>query len=177
MSDRIEVHLKKARLVRVVALMSLFIIPGIWILLDPRIRELLPGYLHNIKFASPFFVLPVIFGWPYFVKLFDKRAALVIDETGITDNSPDLSLGLILWKDIRGFSILKKNGRELLLIDVFDPQSYINRQKGNFKRKQMEYFLKNQGVAIYISNRLLDCDMYWLQTTVEHRRSKAARYQ
>lgn len=177
MSDKIEVQLKKARLVKLLVLMSLFIIPGVWILVDPRIMEFLPGYLNNIKFASPFFVLPVIFGWPYFVKLFDKRAALVIDETGITDNSPDLSLGLIPWKDIRGFSILKKNGRELLLIDVLDPQSYIKRQKGNFKRKQMEYFLKNQGAAIFISNRLLDCDMYWLQTTVEHRRSKAAGYQ
>lgn len=29
-------------------------------------------------------VLPLLFGWPYFVKLFDKSHGLVIDENGIT---------------------------------------------------------------------------------------------
>lgn len=173
MRDRVEVPFKKARLVKIVLIVCLFIAAGIWILIDPRIDEYIPRYLNKLKLALPFIVLPVLFGWQYFIKLFDKGPGLVIDENGITDNSPDLAIGLIPWSDIKRFSILKKKSREYLLIEVADPKSYINQQKGGFKRNQMEYFLKKHGAAIYISNRMLDCDMYWLQSILEHRKIRS----
>jgi hypothetical protein len=62
-------------------------------------------------------------------KLPDVKPGLIIDNTGLIDNSGALSTGQILWTDIVNISVLEMQKEKLLMLEVKNPQDYIDRQK------------------------------------------------
>jgi len=50
-------------------------------------------------------------------KLPDTKPGLVIDSTGLFDNSGALSAGLILWEDIENISVLEIHKQKLLMLE------------------------------------------------------------
>lgn len=96
-------------------------------------------------------------------KWLDKKPGLIIDETGVTDNSSGVSAGLIPWKDIIEIRETKIFRQQFLLLIVQNPETYINRQPNALKRKGMESNYQHFGSPISISANALDCNYYELK--------------
>ena len=62
------------------------------------------------------------------IKLFDKKPGLIIDKSGITDNSSGISAGLISWNEIQDISILQIVRQRLIMIIVSNTEGYIGRE-------------------------------------------------
>jgi hypothetical protein len=60
-------------------------------------------------------------------KLFATEPGLVLDSTGILDNSSAISAGFVPWADIAGFGIFQVHNTRTLVIQVFDIDKYANR--------------------------------------------------
>lgn len=78
-----------------------------------------------------FFGLAGIYG---IIKLFDKKAGLIIDSSGITDNTSAVSIGLIEWSDILGIRTEQIMSTKFLLIDVENPKKYLDKAKNGMKK-------------------------------------------
>jgi hypothetical protein len=89
------------------------------------------------------------------LKLRDKKPGLIIDESGITDNSSGLASGRILWSDLSQVSVLTIHRQKLIMLHVKNPDDYINRQPSAFKRKMMALNYKMYGTPLSITSNTL----------------------
>lgn len=57
----------------------------------------------------------------------------IISDQGIFDNSSGVSAGQILWKDIDGILVIKIHRQRMIILQVNNPQDYIEKQTSKFK--------------------------------------------
>lgn len=100
-----------------------------------------------------------------FVKLFDTKPGLIINQQGIIDNSTGVSIGLINWKDITGIRTRKVESTRFLLIDVKDANKYLDRAN-SFKRKILAGNQKVYGTPISIPSNAIKCNFKELEKIV-----------
>lgn len=95
--------------------------------------------------------------WFAFCKLVEKQPALLIDEDGIVDNSNALSIGRIEWGQIKSFSVNWKF--RSLVVEVKDPEYFIQLQKNPLKKIVMKLNWKWDRSPIHINDQLLSMKM------------------
>lgn len=91
----------------------------------------------------------------HFIKLFDKKPGLIINQKGITDNSSFLSVGLILWSDIEKIKFLSLEGNNFIMISVKNHVSFLSKIHNPLKRKMMRLNRFNYGGEISIPENFL----------------------
>ncbi len=96
-------------------------------------------------------------------KLFDNQPGLVVSREGIFDNSSATSAGLIEWNDIVDADLIKIFGQRIFLINVKDPQKYIQRQESTRRRNVLKANLKFYGTPITIAANGLKINFEQLQ--------------
>ena len=69
-----------------------------------------------------------------FIKLFDSKPGLIIDETGINDNSLSIKTGAIRWEDIQDIDELHIHNQSFIRIYLKDPERHIERLSGASKK-------------------------------------------
>lgn len=153
MEQRIEIPLSKLKLVMMLVGALAFVAIGCWfVIAPPKISNAYWGNPTRLAIAGYgsiiFFGLCAAF---FIRKLPDTKPGLIIDETGLFDNSGALSAGQILWKDIENISVLEMHKQKLLMLEVNNPQEYIDRQKSLLKRKGMALNYKMYGTPISIT--------------------------
>ena len=164
-----EIHLSKKKLVKHIIVSLLFMAGGLWMLITQPQTS-------NPLFNDPLIkngaaIIGILFGpigiYMFIKKLRDKRPGLIIDETGITDNSSGMPTGQILWKDINKITETKIFRQKFLMLVVQNPEDYINRQPNAIKRKGMMSNFKHFGSPISISVNALDCKFDELKKILE----------
>lgn len=151
--QRLEIPLSKSKIIMALVGASAFVAIGFWFVISPPdIKNSYWGHPTRIAIAGYasiiFFGLCTVF---LIRKLPDTKPGLVIDSTGLFDNSGALSAGLILWEDIENISVLEIHKQKLLMLEVKNPQAYIERQKSLWKRKGMELNYKMYRTPISIT--------------------------
>jgi hypothetical protein len=58
-------------------------------------------------------------------KLFENKPGLVLNATGLLDNSAGLSIGFLAWSDVAGFEAKEFLGQRLLVVRLEDPTHYL----------------------------------------------------
>lgn len=111
-----------------------------------------------------------------FNKLRDNRPGLVVSDEGITDNSSGVSAGFIPWSDVLEIKPYSLFGGHSLRIIVKNPEAYIQRQSGAFKRWLMWRNYKSFGAAISITSGSIRCSFEELEDLL-NRRFKAYQEQ
>ena len=99
-------------------------------------------------------------------KITQRKIGLTIDETGITDNSSAVSLGLIEWQDIKSVRTAKIMTTKFLLIDTVRPKKYLvrcNEMKLRLVKANMEMY----GTPISISSNTLKISFNELEKVVQ----------
>jgi hypothetical protein len=111
-------------------------------------------------------------------KLFQKHPGLIIDENGIVDNAGGLAAGYILWSDIENISRFEIQGQDFVMIQVKNPQYYIDRENSFLKRKAMALNLRLYGTPVCISANTLSIKFGELYTVLNTRflKKKAASH-
>jgi hypothetical protein len=130
-TDERVIELSKAKLLRLLLVACALVILGIlmlqpeseWTGSRPDFNE--PALIRATGlFTVAFFGLCALLGVQ---KLFEKKPGLVLNSTGILDNSSGIAAGLIPWSEIVGFDIFHMPGERSLVINVIDPDKYVNR--------------------------------------------------
>jgi hypothetical protein len=149
----IQIPLSKQKLILMTIGAFAFVGIGLWFVIAPPVvqnsywgnptRIMVAGYL-----AIAFFGLVAVF---LIRKLPDTKPGLIIDDTGILDNSSGLAAGQILWSDIENISVIEISKQRLIMIHVKNPEHYIDRQPSAFKRRLMKMNHNMYGTPISIT--------------------------
>jgi hypothetical protein len=187
LNNKIEIPIGKKKIIIILFAIIAFVLGGIWMVLEPGDA----GYYFNAAtgrfiFLTPeliqfigvvgilFFGAAVIYG---IRKLFDKKAGLIIDSNGITDNSSASSIGLIEWNDISEIRTKQVMSTKFLLIDIVNPEKYIGKAKNGFQAKLMKANMNMYETPLSITSNTLKYDFGELEKLIrnEFKRNKNAR--
>ena len=99
-------------------------------------------------------------------KLSDNTLGLVISDKEIFDNSSGVSAGQILWSDIEDIMVLEIHRQKMIMLQVKNPQDYIDKQTSSFKRKMMQLNYKMYGTPLSITSNGLNISFDELLSTL-----------
>ena len=100
-------------------------------------------------------------------KLSDKKPGLIIDKNGITDNSNASSIGLIEWSDISEIKTSQVMSTKFIMIEVINPEKYIEKAKNGMKAKLMRANMKMYGTPLSITSNTLNYNFEELEKLIE----------
>jgi hypothetical protein len=114
------------------------------------------GHSFLLIIISGLGIVQILFSTPIAFFLFrrwiEKKPGIILDKTGITNNTIPFSTIPIPWHDIQEIKCTKENS---LIIFVKDPTKYISRQSNFMKRRFMKMLFKTYGSPIVISSNNL----------------------
>ncbi|MCY0969752.1 STM3941 family protein [Chryseobacterium wangxinyae] len=160
--EQIEIRLSKVKMIMMfIGGLSLFVIGLLLVFFEPGyidytsrrswIMRPIPRFLSGLLLII-FFGFFLVF---ILIKLFDKKKGIIINKIGIIDNSSGLSVGLVLWSDIKEIEIVTINHQKLIMLILKNPQDYLNKVTSKLKRKGMQINYKWYGSPISISANTL----------------------
>ena len=98
----------------------------------------MPPINNQLRVSGYFFIIISLIRSFYSVKrLTTSKPGFLIDPEGLHDYSGAFSVSPILWCDVTKIRIIKNFWQKMIVIDVNDPQAYINKQKNGFNKISM----------------------------------------
>ncbi len=124
MSEEVVIHVRKAKVLKLMALGIGMTALGVWLTTSPGIGGKPAWYIHGVGWVSTgLFGFATLMG---FAQLFRRRPALIIDRLGIIDQQGWFSVGRVHWLEIRGFRIVAMKRQKFLVVDLHNPRQYID---------------------------------------------------
>jgi hypothetical protein len=173
LNNKIEIPISKKKIILLLIGSIILVIGAILMTIEPEEITLFnrKGFILSPETVRIMGVVGVVFfgaaGVFGIKKLFEKKVGLIIDESGITDNSSALSIGLIEWKDINGITLSQVNSIKFLRIGVKNPEKYISKAKNRIKAKVMKINMNMYGSPIFITSNSLKYNFEELETIVQ----------
>lgn len=152
--EPIEIPLSRKKMLLLLLGCIVFVALGFWFAISPPdVDDYIWGNpVVSFWFAVFFIVFFSVAGVAFIRKLLNKAPGMIIDETGIVDNSSGASGGRILWKEIKEFSTATVYTQRFIVVRFKDPQEYLSRQTGIKRRMmQLNYKTYNAPVAINVN--------------------------
>ena len=172
--QRIEIALSKSKIVLMLLGALTFVAIGLWfVIAPPKIENAYWG--DPTKIAIVGYASIIFFGLCAFIcirKLPDNKPGLIIDDIGLIDNSSGVSAGQILWSDIEDISVIEIHRQKLIMLQVINPQDYIDKQTSVFKRKVMQMNYKMYGSPLSITSNALKVTFDELMTLLADKLEK-----
>jgi hypothetical protein len=158
-SGQIEIPLSKLKMILLFIGAFLLVALGLYLIIFVEPESINYSSRHSwIMRPVPRFIAGLVciiffgfIGVTIFIKLFDRKPGIVINEKGIYDNSSGLSAGMISWSDIITINTVTVNKQKFLLIVVKNPKAYLKKTDNflKYRAKKMNY--KYYGTPICIS--------------------------
>ncbi|MGE8555712.1 MAG: STM3941 family protein [Chryseobacterium jejuense] len=125
--SKIEIKSSKTKLFLLLLGVLIFLFLGLFLAFKPSkfVSTIFRSEIF-ICLAGILAILFAVFCLSVLIKsFFTKTSNLIIDETGINDNSSFSSVGMILWEDIVSVKTITVVSTKFLLIEVKNPDKYI----------------------------------------------------
>jgi hypothetical protein len=126
-----------------------FVAGGLWFAVMP------PATKYNKYFLMAAGIVSVLFfgmcAVALLAKLFNRESGLIIDDSGITDNSGAFGAGFIPWVDITAVESFVSANQNFILLFVRNPEEYINRNSFFLARKTRSANYKFYGTPLTVS--------------------------
>ncbi|MFA6424268.1 MAG: STM3941 family protein [Candidatus Magasanikbacteria bacterium] len=133
-----------------------FVFVCLWLINIAEIQtRFSPLLVKTISFIGIIFFS--ICGIYIFIKFFNKKSGLVINEEGIFDNSSAIGVGLVKWQNITNVKVIEIYKQKILIIGVNNANEIIARQTG-MKRRLMDLNNKSYGSPVQITSNALVCN-------------------
>jgi len=169
---QIEISFSKKKIILVLLGSLLFVLLGLWFVIDPprdylfnnTIRSNILGYITII-----FFGLLAVF---CIKKIFDNRPALIFNDLGFDDRSSLFSAGFVLWKDVRSISVLEIRKQRMIMLELNNPEKYIQNQNNFFKKQIVKMNFKLYGAHLSLSSKVLNINFDELYEQLNKRINK-----
>lgn len=149
-----------------------FVVSGVWLFQNAdTVARYPPIFIFiEIIFIKIISVVCVIFfglcGVYAFIKLFDNKPGLVINNDGIIDNSSYTSVGLIRWENITNVNTREFYGVKCLTIEVNNAEEILSKQTG-LKKLLFDLHKGYIDSPVQISSTALKCDFQELYNTIK----------
>jgi hypothetical protein len=151
--NSIEIPLSKKKITLILIGSIVFVVLGVWFVMEPD--KFSRGPLRNPTVVTIVGIAAIVFfgicALYALRKLPDNKPGLIMDESGLTDNSSAVSAGHIRWADINDLSVITIQKQKFILLHVNNPQDYIDRQRGSLKRKMMQLNFKLYGSPLTLN--------------------------
>jgi len=140
-----------------------------------------PNHFISSVFRNAFFIKItglfgfLLFGWAtsiLIIKEYKNKISLRIDDFGILDNSNLVKIGLIEWEDIIEIKRHNLMSTQLILINVKNPEKYIEKAESKFQSFLIKSNIKMYDTPITISSSLLNCNLAKLEKTLKEELQK-----
>src|SRR5690606_36144927 len=181
MNEEIIIPLSKNKILLIFLGSLVFVVFGIWFLNDPEIFANSSYRPRSSEFIQIIGIIAVVFfgicGIFAFKTLLDKKEGLIINKSGITDNSSGISVGLVKWNDIIGRGIAQVHSQKFIMIEVSNPEHYINLKKNRIGKMAMKANYDKFGSPISISANSLKTNFEELREIIEKQYEKNAPQQ
>ena len=168
--NRLEIALNKRKFMLGLVASLAFVAAGIWFIRNPE--EFVNPYRSEAFVTGIGYGAIIFFGLCagiIFFRLLNAKPGLVLDETGLHDHASFASTGLVRWDDIERVSIMKTAMLEMVMVQVKNPQEYIDRQTSALKKKTMRMNYKKYGTPISIAPNTLQISVDKLVTLLNER--------
>ncbi|WP_300601484.1 STM3941 family protein [Niabella sp.] len=152
----ITIPVNKKKIIRNLVGAAVFVLLGILFVIKPFlfIRSDDPTMIRIIGYiCTGFFGVAIIL---FVQKLQDKKAGLIIDEEGITDNSSGIAAGRVLWKDIKNIRTERVTDQPFIMLEIKNPEAYLQQQKNPVKKRAMELNYQLYKTPVGISAQFLN---------------------
>ena len=165
--NTITIKLSKKKLFLLIIACIAFITTCVWlwIIADSQNR-FTPIFVKLVSIVGVLFfgiILPFLI-----LKLFDNKPGLIINSTGIQDNSSAMGMKFIQWNEIIKIDIAQVQTTRFILIFITNPEEII--EKGNsIQKKLMRMNHKTYGTPISISSNSLKCNFDELLTIISQK--------
>lgn len=163
---------KKSFLLFIVSL--LFVVGGIYMFINAEnptgFRSGSPLVAKAIGIASTiFFSLGIYISAK---QILSNRLLLIINRNGINVDPKKSLTEFIEWQSIKGFSELKIQGQKFVVIDVSNPDYWIDKEENRIRKKVMAFNVRNYGSPFNLSANLLQMNYSELITTFNENLNK-----
>jgi len=157
-NPKIEIPLSRRKLVKLICYCIVFIAAGTWLAIyQPQTSNpILNSTLLKYAIGMLGILMGLIGFFAFLMKIFDTKAGITIDQTGVIENASALSVGRIPWADILDIRETTAQGsfsakEKFIIIMVKNPDYYISKQKNAIRRKLMELNARKSGSPLYIT--------------------------
>ena len=158
MNDKIEIQLSKKKLFISLIIGIGFVLASLFFLFKPE--YFVNSLITSLNVVRIIGVVSVLFfgvcSIYIYRKIYDKSPGLIIDSSGVYDNSNATSVGLIKWSDVLEIIDKKVVSERVILIKVNDGDNYIDKSSSKWVRRMMVINQKTYGTPISITANSLD---------------------
>ncbi len=164
--EAIIIPTKKSAILLGVLISAIFIGIGIVMLNTEPSRRYSSTFLHTWGFfGTAFFGL----GFLYFLKrLCENKPGLILDETGLWNNSSIISSHTIKWSELRGVRLRTIGKEKILLLNFKEKESFIKRFN-LIERFLLRLNMSMSKSSFAISTRTRKCDVEGLRREIRRR--------
>lgn len=155
---KIEIPLSRRKLVKLLCYCVIFIAAGLWLAIyQPQTSNpILNSSLLKYGIGMLGVLMGLIGVFAFLTKIFDTKAGITIDQTGVIENASSLSVGRIPWTDIIDIRETTMQGsvsakEKFIIIMVKNPDYYISKEKNAIRRKLMAMNARKSGSPLYIT--------------------------
>jgi hypothetical protein len=169
--EEIKIPLSKNKLILTFVGAWAFVIAGLWLALflpGADLSAVLAGWAGIIFFG--------LCGTFLSFKIFDTKPGLIINQTGILDNSSALASEWIRWEEIEGIREIQVKNQKFIQIILKDPEAHIAKHKG-YVKYLMQVNYKWYGSPVNISSISLKTNFKELRNIVEQKFLKPPGFQ
>jgi len=158
--ENIEIYTSKKKSILLLLGSLIFVGLGIWFTLEANdlatSMNRNPILLQGVGiFAILFFGLGIYAG---IKRLVSSQLMLIISPKGLNVDPKKSITGLIGWNEILGFDEISIHGTKILIINVKNPDSWLEKEKNQLRRQLMKYNIENYSSPFNISSNGLNID-------------------
>jgi hypothetical protein len=158
--NEIKIPISKKKIILILLGAIVLIVLGFWLAIEPeKFIDNIFGVKNEYQIRNGGIIATILFailGLLWFKKLFDKKDGLIINDDGIIDNSNGTSVGLIKWNDIIGFRTEQVFSQKFIMVDVKNPDYYIEQKKNKLGKNAMIMNYEKFGSPLSIISSSLD---------------------
>ena len=156
--DRVEIFTSKKKAILMLIGSMVFVVLGIMMFINAdQLTEIRSYYSVVLRgfgiLGALFFGLGVYIGVKRLIK---KEIAIIIDSKGINVNPKHSESDFIEWNDISGFKEIRIQSQKIIIIGLKNPEYWVEKETNLFRRRLMQFNLKNYDSPFNIATAGLD---------------------
>lgn len=158
--DAVVLYPSRAKLLLFALIAAAFVVGCFFMWNDPR-----PKYRVVAVVGGVFFGLAMLF---LFARLVRRVPALIVNQSGIFDNSSGIGGYFLRWEEIDSMYVSSINRQKFLSIRLKDPERFLS-QQGGMKARLMRANVKLVGAPVNISANILPVKLEELIRIIQER--------
>lgn len=151
--EKIEIYSSKKKSFLLLIGSLLFVIGGIWMFMNAEnltaFRSRNPFFIKGIGIISVLF-----FGFGLYLsikQLVKNKLFVIIDKNGVNVNPKKNLSEFISWKNIEGFSELKIQSQKMVLINLNNPDYWIEKENNRMRKRLIQFNIDTYGSPFVLS--------------------------